>query len=105
DDSLDDADVDLVRVKDAALLNVKLEVACDVAFAALDLIELRWIAAEKRDALLDRLAAGRDGIELCRRELAAHGAAAVESAFFVLPDCDLDRVARHNALLGQWLPS
>src|SRR5207247_3890648 len=58
DDAFDDADVDLARVEDAALLDVQLEVSRDVALRALDSIELRRFAAEVGMSLHD-LRAGR----------------------------------------------
>src|SRR5262249_45870377 len=92
DDSLDDADVDLLFLERAALLDVQLEVAGDVALLSHELSELAHVAADERDALLDRLPAIRDVLELGREELAAHSATSVESALFVLPDHYFDRM-------------
>src|SRR4029079_18493799 len=76
DDPFDDPDILEALVEDAALLDVELEVARDVALLALHVIQLRWIAADERDALLHRLAAVGDSLQFGRFELPADGTAA-----------------------------
>ena len=61
------------------------------------------IAADEGDPLLDRLAAARDVLQLARQELATHGATSVQAALFVLPDHDLERMTRDDAVLGERL--
>jgi len=75
----------------------------DIALASLGLIELRDVAADERDALLHRLAAVGDGLELGRRDLPAHRAAAKQASLLVLPDHDFDRVLRDDVVLGEGL--
>ena len=72
-------------------------------FCRLHLIELRHVAADEGDSLLDRLAAVRHGLELGGVELTAYRAAAVQSALFVLPDDHFERVARDDIVLGERL--
>src|SRR6266498_3158965 len=100
DDPLDDADVDLAGVEDATLLDVQLEVGGNLPLTSLDQIELRRISAEERDPLLDCLAAARHVLQFGGDELSTQRAAPVQSALFVLPDRDLDRVSRRQVVLG-----
>ena len=100
DDPLDDADVDVIPLERATLLDVQLEVAGDIALDAPRLRETPRITAEKRYAVADGLSAATLVLQLVGGELPTHGAAAIQSTLFVLPDGDMKRVARGNCLLA-----
>jgi hypothetical protein len=68
----------------------------------LDLVELRYVPAEKGDALLDRLTAARYVLQLARQSCPL-GATSVQAALFILPDDDLERMTRRHAVLGERL--
>ena len=60
-------------------------------------------AFDERDAVSDCLAAATHVRELAIGELPAHRAAAVQSAFLVLPHHNLERMPRRDPLLGEHL--
>ena len=103
DDSLDDADVDLVAVERAPLLDVQFEVGKDVALAATRAREVVGIAAEEGDAVADRLAAAAHGRELGGGEIGRHRVTPPEAPLFILEDHDFNRMVRHHALLAERL--
>ena len=57
----------------------------------------------KANPVFDGLTAVRHGLELSRCELPAHRATAEQAALLVLPDHDLERMARDDRMFGQRL--
>src|ERR1700686_4321374 len=64
DDAFDDPDVDLLGVQNAALFDVQLKVRGDVTALATDACELVRVAADKLDAVANRLAAVGHQVQL-----------------------------------------
>jgi hypothetical protein len=99
DDALDHADIDLLLLERAALLDVQLEVAGDAAGLALHLRYLRGIAADESDPIADSLATLGDSVEQLFVEAGADGMAADGAALFVLKNDDLQRMTKSDVLL------
>jgi hypothetical protein len=94
DDAFHFADLNLLALQRAALLDVQLEVPGEIAALARDRRQPGGIATQELDAIANRLAARVRQLEILLREFTADDPAAVFAAFFVLPDDDFDRMAQ-----------
>src|SRR5262245_52356649 len=92
DDTLNDADVQLLAFEDSTLFDMQLEVGVDIPLLSTNGLERCGIATQKAYAVRDGLAAVGPLLELFLRKLAAQGVTADGPAFLIRKDNDLQRV-------------